>query len=171
MSPRLVGPLLAVVAAVLLIAASWSSRWFVLELRTDQVNADLRVGLTELKVCASSQLVSECQTARWSDLPRAASVGTWPWLARITFVVALASAFMLVVVAGLRAADVELRGAVPLPLIAQRACLALIALIGGVYYFVPTGLGAFEAGRGFPLALGGAILGAIGARWRQRDDD
>lgn len=171
MRDRVVGAALALVAAGLLVAAAWSTRWFVLELRTDQVNADVRVGLTKVQVCAASHEEAACQTARWSDLPNATAAGSWPWLARIAFIGALAAAIMLVVVAGLRLADVELRGAVPLPLIANRTCLVLLPLIGGVYYFLPDRTGMFTVGRGLAMALAGAIGGAVGARWRLADDD
>ena len=171
MSSRFTGPILALVAAVALIAAAWSSRWLVLELRTETVNADVKVGLNELRVCASTTEAAACEKAEWRDIPGTSAAGTWTWLARLTFILCVATALGLVAVAGLALAGVELRGSVPLPSIVLRASLAILPLVGGVYYFTPCALSQLEAGRGFAFALAGAILGAVGAGWRRPVED
>ena len=163
MGSRFTGPAIAAVAIVLLVMAAWSSRWLVAEVRTPNVNADVRVGLTGLKVCVATAGGGQCQSAEWSDIPGIGGVGSWVWLSRLTFIGCLATAAGLLLLSGLKLADIDVRGALSLPRIVSTASIVLIPLSLGVWFLSPSGLRALEAGRGLAFALVGALAAAIAA--------
>ena len=76
MEPRRVTLAVAVAALALLIAAAFSQRWFTAELGTGLVNADIRIGLTSLEVCSSTELAGTCQEVAWKEVSRGTGSGT-----------------------------------------------------------------------------------------------
>lgn len=170
MNPRLTTALLCGVAAAMLVAAALSSRWLVADIDGFGAHASLRIGLTSLRVCATSLVDAGCREVSWSELPGGVDGGTWMWLGRLTFAMCWVAALGLVALGGLAVAEVELRLGVPLPRIVMWPCLALVPLQAGYYLMPPSALSELAAGRGFALGLIGALAGAFAA-WRQLRDE
>jgi len=173
MTPRRVTAAVCLVAIVLLLMGAFSRRWLVADLRSDQLNASLRIGLTKLSMCATTVEASVCQQLSWSEVHGLEGVhvegSSWMWLGRLTFALSLFAAAALAALAVLAVLDRPVVLPIPLPRIAMWSCIALLPFMGGYYALTPGGFSAIAAGRGFLFAGLGAVAGLVAA-FRETDD-
>jgi hypothetical protein len=170
MTPRRVTAILCVVAVAALIAAAFSTRWLVADVRTPDINGSLRIGLVQLRACVATVDGSHCDSARWSQFPSGTTAASWIWLGRMLYGLLYAAGIGLVVVAGSAIGDLRFHGALTPARATMLACLAIVPLMAGYYFLAPSVFSALDAGRGFALAAVGAGLGAFAAG-RERGDD
>ncbi len=156
-------------AAVLLIVAATSSRWLVADVTGLGSSVSARIGLTSLKVCASTLGDAQCKEVAWTELPGQIDGGGWMWIGRATFALCLIAALGLIALGGMAVAELEVQLPIPLPRIVMWPCLALLPFIGAYYMLPPNAFSELSAGRGFAFGIAGSVLGAFAA-WRQLDD-
>ncbi|MBK7071017.1 MAG: hypothetical protein IPH44_01840 [Myxococcales bacterium] len=170
MSPRWITAAWCGLAAALLIAAALSSRWLVADVAGLGASVSARIGLTSVKVCASTLGDAQCQEVAWSQLPGQVEGSGWMWIGRATFALCLIAALGLIALGGMAVAELEVQLPIPAPRLVLWPCLALLPFIGAYYLFPPRAFSELAAGRGFAFGVVGGLLGAFAA-WRQLKDD
>ncbi|MEZ4400412.1 MAG: hypothetical protein R3B06_10360 [Kofleriaceae bacterium] len=171
MGPRFVNAILAAAASVLLALAAFSPRWFTADLRTDTVNANLRIGLTSLRACVAGPTATACDKVSWDGLPRGMPGGGWMWIGKLEFILLIALAIALAAVAALAVGDIEMRGAISLPRITLLLGMVAGALAALYYLMAPAGLAMMSAGRAFAMAGGGVVLAIVASHRLKHDPD
>ena len=165
MTPRRVTAAICLVAIVLLVMGAFSKRWLVADVRRPDVNASVRIGLTSIRYCLASEMISTCEKVSWSTLQSRfgghIEGGSWMWLGRLTFALSLVAAALALAVGVIAGAGLDLRLPVPLPRLARWAGLVLLPFMGGYYALTPNAFSEIGAGRGFAFCGLGAILAAV----------
>lgn len=157
-------------AAALLIAAAFSSRWLVADVQGFGASMSARLGLTSISVCASTLADARCEEVAWSQLPGQIEGGGWMWIGRATFALCVIGALGLIALGGLAVTELELRLPIPAPRIVMWPCLALLPFMGAYYLLPPQAFSDLAAGRGFAYGVLGSLVGAFAA-WRQLRDE
>jgi hypothetical protein len=173
MTPRRITAAICLVAIVLLLAGAFSKRWLVADMRSYEMNASLRIGLTGVQVCVATEEIARCENVDWSKLQSQfrgrIEGGSWMWLGRLTFALSLIAAAVLAGLGIVAASDRRVELPVSLPRFATWTSLALFPFMAGYYVLTPNAFSSIAAGRGFLLAALGAIAGVVAA-FRESSD-